>query len=150
MLHWGGSRHQLHQPTLGLRGQENAPAKASSTSREKRTEKNPWRRSAVWKPEDKVLFFFEEFLLRLEPIPTREVTGGHTGSCSHGDFSPPFAIPTQKGKRCCSAPPRRTREEISDSLERLFLPSFLNIEFIFTFCMSKIHRAALAFPTSSN
>lgn len=88
----GGSRRQLHRPTSGLRGHKNVPEKASSTSREKQAEKNLLHRSAVWKPEDKVLFFFEEFLLPLEPIPTREVTGGHTGSCSHRDFSPPLVI----------------------------------------------------------
>lgn len=92
MLHRGGSRRQLHRPTSGLRGHKNAPEKASSTSREKQAEKNLLHRSAAWKPEDKVFFFFEEFLLPLEPIPTREVTGGHTGSCSHRDFSPPLVI----------------------------------------------------------
>lgn len=92
MLCRGGSQGQLHWTTSGLRGHENAPEKASSTSQEKQAEKNPRHRSAVCKSEDKVLSSFEELLLPLEPIPTREVTGGHTGSCSHRGFSLPLFI----------------------------------------------------------
>lgn len=152
MLRRAGSRRHLPWPTAELKGQENAPEKASSTLREKQLEENLSHRSAVWKPEDKVLFFFEEFLLPLEPIPTREVTGGHTGSCSHRDFSPPlvFHCAPNKRKRCCFAAPGRTGEGFSDSLKRLFPPVFFNIEFIFTFWMSKTHPVALSIPTSSN
>lgn len=119
----GGSFTGQHR---GLRGHENAPEKAPSASRERQTEKNLLHRSAVWKPEDKVLFFFKEFLLPPEPIPTREVTGGHTSSCSHRDCSPPFIFPyaPNKRKRRCFAAAGRTGEGLSNTLERLFPPVF--------------------------
>lgn len=55
--------------------------------------------SAVLKAEDKAWFPFEEFLLLLEPIPSREVTGGHGSSVCTGNFLLPSLIPDAPNKR---------------------------------------------------
>lgn len=142
----GGSFTSQHQGSGVMKMLLRKPHPLHGRSKRRKTYRTA---SAVWKPEGKALFFFEEFLPPQEPIPTHEVTGGHIGSCSHRDFSPPLVI------SLCSKQKEKTllctsTEDWGRACRQVFCPSFFNIEFIFTFCVSKIYRVALAIPTSSN
>lgn len=88
MLHRGGSRWQLH---WGLKeAMKMLPRKPQSRHERGKRRKIYGTEVLFGKQRTRFYFSFEEFVLPLEPIPTREVTGSHTGSSCHSDF---FLLP---------------------------------------------------------